>query len=124
MQSQGSITSGQGTTDRQRLGLAASADIRAPGLDMAIGLFVAVSIAVIFIEMLAVWLTRVWSFRSLFVSLIIFAAGAVFAALLINAPFHSYWSLFGILFPLTEALLMWRLGLRISTDTRARSKPS
>jgi hypothetical protein len=101
----------------QKLGVVASPDIRTPGLDMIIGLFVAVSTTAIFIEILAAWLTRAWSSRSLFVSLL-FASGVVFAALLINAPLHSYWSLFGVLFPLAEALLMWRLGSRISTDSR------
>jgi hypothetical protein len=101
----------------QRLGVVASADIRAPGLDMMIGLFVAVSTTVIFIEILAAWLTRAWSLRSLFASLL-FASGALFAALLINVPLHSYWSLFGVLFPLAEGLLMWHLGSRISMDSR------
>ena len=107
----------------QKLGVAASADIRTPGLDMVIGLFAAVSTTVIFIEILAAWLTRAWSTRSLFVSLL-FASGAVVAALLINASLHSYWSLFGVLFPLAEGLLMWYLGSRISTDSRHAYAPS
>jgi hypothetical protein len=98
-------------------GIPASTDPKRFGADVWVGLLAAALVASVCIEFLVCVLTGKWSNPSL---LRLAAAGVVTVVVTfaVDQAIHYYWTFYGILLPLGEALLCWLIGVQIRRSSQ------
>ncbi|HEY3026173.1 MAG TPA: hypothetical protein VGJ55_08495 [Pyrinomonadaceae bacterium] len=94
------------------LGLPQSANFEDFGIDVWLGFVAAGVVGASGIALFAAVLTGKWS-NSLLFRLILAGLGTIVVTFIANLPFHSYWSFFGILLPLGNALFCCLVGTQI-----------
>jgi hypothetical protein len=99
-------------------GFRGSAYIEDFGPDIWLGLIAAGVVGACGITLFASILTGRWS-TVLLQRLALAGLVTVVVTFLANLPFHHYWSFFGVLFPLGNALFSWVVGMQISRCYRA-----
>jgi hypothetical protein len=93
-------------------GFRQSANIIHFGLDVLLGLITAGIVGASGIVAFTALLTRKWS-TPLLLRLMLAGLVTIVVTFIANLPFHSYWSFFGILFPVGNALFCWLVGTQI-----------
>ena len=86
--------------------------------DILMGLVAAGVVGASGIAVFTALITRKWS-TGLLLRLILAGLGTIVVTLIANQPLHSYWSFFGILFPLGNALFCWLVGWQIWLNPEA-----
>jgi len=82
------------------------------GIDVVLGLLAAATFAAGGIALFAFVLTGRWS-NSLLARLLMAGVVTIIITFIVNYPFHSYWSFFGMLLPLGNALFCYLVGSQI-----------
>ena len=85
------------------------------GPDTWLGLITAGAVGAFGITLFASILTGRWS-KVLLQRLALAGLLTVVVTFIANLPFHHYWSFFGVLFPLGNALFCWVVGMQISRN--------
>lgn len=93
-------------------GLRPSANVDRFGIDVVLGLLAAATFAAGGIALFAFVLTGRWS-NSLLARLLVAGIVTITITFIINYPFHSYWSFYGVLLPLGNALFCYLVGTQI-----------
>ncbi len=110
------------------LGIKASHDITDLGIDVFYGLLSAAIVAAVFIEFLVSVLTAKWNSKMLLTlavtgicSVLVSAFGRAMLLHMVNTvtPTYRYWSFFGVLFSVTEALFAGAIGLQLGGGIRS-----
>jgi hypothetical protein len=102
------------------LGFRGSANILDFRIDVWLGLVAAGVVGASGIAVFTAILTRQWS-TSLLLRLLLAGLVTIAVTFIVNQPFHSYWSFFGVLLPLGNALFSWLVGRRIWVNREAAS---
>lgn len=82
------------------------------GIDVVLGLIAAATFAAGGITLFAFALTGRWS-KSLLARLLLAEIVTIIVTFIVNYPFHSYWSFYGVLLPLGNALFCYLVGTQI-----------
>ncbi|HUE81005.1 MAG TPA: hypothetical protein VMM84_02745 [Pyrinomonadaceae bacterium] len=82
------------------------------GIDVVLGLLAAATFAAGGIALFAFVLTGRWS-NSLLARLLLAGIVTIIVTFIVNYSFHSYWSFFGVLLPLGNALFCYLVGTQI-----------
>ena len=82
------------------------------GIDVVLGLLAAATFAAGGIALFTFVLTGRWS-NSLLARLLMAGIVTIIITFIVNYPFHSYWSFFGVLLPLGNALFCYLVGAEI-----------
>ena len=93
-------------------GFRPSANFDQFGMNVALGLVAAATFAAGGIALFAFVLTGRWS-NSLLARLLMTGIVTIIITFIVNYPFHSYWSFFGVLLPLGNALFCYLVGTQI-----------
>lgn len=94
------------------IGFRPSDDMAKFGIDVWLGLVAAGAVGAIGISLFATVLTRRWS-NSLLLRLMLAGLVTIVVTYMVNLPFHSYWTFFGVLFPLGNAVFCYYVGSHI-----------
>jgi hypothetical protein len=94
------------------VGVRRSANLLDFGIDIWLGLIAAGIVGAIGISAFTALLTRSWS-TSLLLRLMLAGFLPIVVAFITNLTFYSYWSFFGVLLPLGNALFCWIIGLQV-----------
>ncbi len=105
----------------QQLGVRPSGDLLDFRLDVWLGLIAAGAVATSGIALFGALLTGKWS-HSLLLRLTLVGLVTIVVTFIANLPFHSYWSFFGVLLPLGNALFCWLVGAQIWRKPEAASQ--
>jgi hypothetical protein len=100
----------------QQLGIRASGDLLDFRVDVWLGLIAAAAVGASGIALFTATLTRKWS-SVLLRRLMLAGLLTIVVTFLANLPFHNYWSFFGVLLPLGNALFCYFVGARIWQDS-------
>lgn len=110
------------------LGIKASHDVTDFGIDVFCGLLSATMVAAVFIEFLVLVMTAKWDSKILLTLAVIgicavfvsaFARGILLHMVTTATPTYRYWSFFGVLFSVTEALFAGAIGLQLEGTVRS-----
>lgn len=82
------------------------------GIDVVLGLLASETVAAGGIAFFALVLTGQWS-NSLLARLLLAGLVTIIVTFIVNYPLHSYWSLYGVLLPLGNALFCYLVGTQI-----------
>jgi len=82
------------------------------GIDVWLGLVAAGAVGASGIASFSAILTGRWS-KSLLLRLMQVGLVTIVVTYMVNLPFHSYWTFFGVLFPLGNALFCYLVGAEI-----------
>ena len=93
-------------------GFRPSANFDRFGIDVVLGLLAASTFAAVGIALFALVLTGRWS-NSLLARLLLAGIVSIIVTFIVNYPFHNYWSFFGTLLPLGNALFCCLVGTQI-----------
>jgi len=102
-------------------GLTPSANFDHFGIDVVLGLLAAATLAAGGIALFAFVLTGRWS-NSLLVRLLLAGIMTIIVTFIVNYPFHGYWSFFGVLLPLGNALFSCLVGNQIWQQPEGEDK--
>ncbi|HEY5884684.1 MAG TPA: hypothetical protein VIT88_08360 [Pyrinomonadaceae bacterium] len=91
------------------------------GVDVALGLVVAATCAAGGIAVFAFVLTRRWS-SSLLARLLLAGVVTIIVTSIVNYPFHSYWTFFGVLLPLGNSLFCGAVGAHIWQHSESKGQ--
>jgi hypothetical protein len=93
-------------------GFRPSENVHQFGIDVVLGLLAATAFAAGGIALFTFVLTRQWS-NSLLRRLLWAGIATIIVTFILNYRFHSYWSFFGVLLPLGNALFCYLVGIQI-----------
>ncbi len=94
------------------IGFRPSDDMAQFGIDVWLGLVAAGAVGASGIASFSAILTGRWS-KSLLLRLMQVGLVTIVVTYMVNLPFHSYWTFFGVLFPLGNALFCYLVGAEI-----------
>ena len=110
------------------LGIKASHDVTDLGIDVLYGLLSAMIVAAVFIEFLVSVMTAKWDSKMLLTLAVVgvcsvfvsaFGRGILLHMVSTATPTYRYWSFFGVLFSVTEALFAGVIGLQLGGSIRS-----
>lgn len=102
-------------------GVEPSANIVDFRIDVWLGLVAAGVVGASGIAAFTALLTGEWS-TALLLRLVLAGLVTIVVTFIANLPFHNYWSFFGVLLPLGNALFCWRVGAHIWRTTELASR--
>ena len=102
------------------LGIRGSGDLTAFGVELWIGWSGAILVSSVGVELMVYVFTGRWS-NTVLLRLIAAGFATIFLTFLAKLPFRNYWSFFGILMPVGEALFCWLVGTQFARQKQGRS---